>query len=337
MKEAMLMVSSKDVAKYAGVSQTTVSRVLNTPELVKAATVEKVTKAIEALNYIPNENARLLVQNRTNTIALLSGPLHNPFFVDTTMAIVNYANSQGYKVDVQFVNDEKITQAYARFLERKVDGLILSCIFMDDPFFHQLENLNIPFTTYNRKHNQQRFFVEIDNEQAGYLAAKHLLELGHKKIAWIGGSQEVSTYANRFLGVQRAFKEANIPLTSAYIYHTDTLKQTIEQTVMTILALPDPPTALIGGADSIALMLMDICLEKKIAIPEDISIIGIDNVELAKHHSIQLTTVGDCDESNLGLIAIQKLIENIENKKKSCIEITKSVSLFLRDTTAAVR
>lgn len=328
------MVSSKDVAKYAGVSQTTVSRVLNTPELVKPNTVQKVMEAIKELKYIPNEHARSLVQNRTGTIALLSGPLHNPFFVDTTTAIVNYANSCGYKIDVQFVNDEKLSQAYARFLERKVDGLILSCIFSDDPFFEQLEHFDIPFITYNRKHKSGRFFVEIDNEQAGYLAAKHLIDLGHETIAWIGGTQEVSTYANRFLGVQRAFDEANRELKESYIYHTDTMKTMIDQVIDELMALKKPPTAIIGGADAIALNVMDLCLQKNYSIPEDLSIIGIDNVELAKHNRINLTTIGDEEEKNLGLIAIKELIEKIENKNNCCIEITKSVNLFNRETTA---
>ncbi len=105
------LVSSKDVAKHAGVSQTTVSRVLNTPELVKPKTVEKVMKAIEDLNYIPNDIARSLVQKKTGIITLISGPLHNPFFVDTTTAIVNYVNARGYKLT--FILVQKII--YTRF------------------------------------------------------------------------------------------------------------------------------------------------------------------------------------------------------------------------------
>lgn len=329
------MVSSKDVAKHAGVSQTTVSRVLNAPELVKPKTVEKVMRAIRELKYIPNEHARSLVQNRTGTIALLSGPLHNPFFVDTTTAIVNHANSCGYKVDVQFVNDEKLTQAYARFLERRVDGVILSCILYDDPFFNQLKDLEIPFITYNRKHKEGQYFVEIDNEQAGYLAAKHLIELGHERLAWIGGSLDVSTYANRFAGVQRACLEAGIELMDDYIHHTDTMKEHIAEAIDYMATLENPPTAIIGGADAIALMVMDRCIQRKLSIPEDISIIGIDNVELAKHGRINLTTVGDIEEENLGFIAINKLIEMVGNKKNNCVNITKSVKVFNRETTTS--
>ena len=108
------MVSSKDVAKHVGVSQTTVYRVLNMPQTVKKPTLDKVMKAIDELNYIPNGHARSLVQNKTNTIALLSGPLHNPFFVDTTTAIVNYANEKGFRVNVQFVNDKNLSEEWKR-------------------------------------------------------------------------------------------------------------------------------------------------------------------------------------------------------------------------------
>ncbi|WP_342473199.1 LacI family DNA-binding transcriptional regulator [Metasolibacillus sp. FSL H7-0170] len=323
------MVSSKDVAKLAGVSQTTVSRVLNTPEQVKASTVDKVLKAIEQLNYIPNEQARLLVTSRTNTIALLSGPLHNPFFSDTTAAIVNYANSKGYKVDVQFVQDEELENAYSKILERKVDGIILSCILYEDPFFEKLKKLNIPFITFNRKHQSNENFVEIDNEQAGYIAAQSLQALGHQHIAYIGGHLTVSTYANRFRGALRALGET---LPEAYIYHSNTTRANISEGIDYLLQQPNSPTAIIGASDSIALNVIDELLKRDIRIPEDISVIGIDNVELAAYEQIQLTTVGHAMERNLGLIAIVKLIEMIEHKKNSCVHITESVKLFNRKT-----
>ncbi|WPK13948.1 MULTISPECIES: LacI family DNA-binding transcriptional regulator [Bacillales] len=323
------MVSSKDVAKLAGVSQTTVSRVLNTPDLVKASTVNKVLKAIEQLNYIPNEQARLLVTSRTNTIALLSGPLHNPFFSDTTAAIVKYANSKGYKVDVQFVQDEELEHAYSKILERKVDGIILSCILYEDPFFEKLKRLDIPFITFNRKHQSNENFVEIDNEQAGYIAAQTLQTVGHKHIAYVGGHLTVSTYANRFKGALRVLGET-IP--EEYIYHSNTTRTSISQGIDYLLQQPTVPTAIIGASDSIALNVIDELLKRNIRVPEDISVIGIDNVELAAYEQIQLTTVGHATEKNLGLIAITKLTEMIENKKNSCVRITESVKLFNRKT-----
>ncbi|KOS60563.1 LacI family DNA-binding transcriptional regulator [Lysinibacillus agricola] len=330
------MVSSKDVAKYAGVSQTTVSRVLNTPHLVKKPTLDKVMKAIDELNYIPNAHARSLVQNKTGTIVLLSGPLHNPFFVDTTTAIVNYANDMGYRVNVQFVNDKNLSEAYATAIEHKVDGIVLSCILIDDPFFEQLKRMNIPFITYNRKHKNNEYFVEIDNFEAGYLAAKHIIELGHKQLAWVGGPLTVSTFNNRFLGFMQALQDAKIEIKDSYIFNTDTSKVSISQAFQTLTETPHPPTAICAGADSLALNLLDDAMRSNISIPNELSIIGIDNVELSQHGAIQLTTVGSISEQNLGFLAIKKLIEMIENKKNSCVKITESVKVFDRSTTRKI-
>ncbi|MGN4126907.1 LacI family DNA-binding transcriptional regulator [Lysinibacillus sphaericus] len=330
------MVSSKDVAKYAGVSQTTVSRVLNTPELVKKPTLDKVMNAIQELNYIPNAHARSLVQNKTGTIVLLSGPLHNPFFVDTTTAIVNYANEMGYRINVQFVNDKKLSEAYATAIEHKVDGIILSCILIEDPFFEQLKRMNIPFITYNRKHKNNEHFVEIDNFEAGYLAAQHVINLGHKRIAWVGGPLTVSTFNNRYLGFLQAMRDASIDIAEAYIFNTDTSKLDISRAFQTLMVHQHPPTAICTGADSLALNLLDDAMRNNFVVPKDLSIIGIDNVDLSRHGAIQLTTVGSISEQNLGFMAIEKLIEMIENKKNSCVKITESVKVFDRSTTRKI-
>ncbi|HWK21912.1 MAG TPA: LacI family DNA-binding transcriptional regulator [Ureibacillus sp.] len=327
------MVSSKDVARHARVSQTTVSRVLNTPELVKQPTIDKVMKAIQELNYIPNANARSLVQKKTNTLVLLSGPLHNPFFVDTTTEIVNYANTKGYRVNVQFVNDNELSEAYATAIEQKVDGIILSCILIDDPIFEKLESMDIPFITYNRKHKNNRHFVEIDNFNAGYLSAQHLIELGHTNIAWVGGPLSTSTFNNRFNGFIKALEDYKIKLPEENIVHTDTSKTDVQKAFDNLMQLKKRPTAISAGSDSLALFLMDNAIFSDVKVPEDISIIGIDNVEISRHASIQLTTIGSISEENLGFLAIKKLIELVENKKNSCVQITESVRVFNRRTT----
>lgn len=330
------MVSSKDVAKHAGVSQTTVSRVLNTPELVKQPTVDRVMKAIQELNYIPNASARSLVKKKSNTIVLLSGPLHNPFFVDTTTAIVNYANTKGYRVNVQFVNDDEITEAYSTAIEQQVDGIILSCVLMDDPIVELLETMNIPFITYNRKHKKNKHFVEIDNYKAGFLSCQHLIELGHSKIAWIGGPLNVSTFNNRYRGFLRALKDYNLEVPEEYIIHTNTSKKDVKTAFEKLMWSEERPTAICAGSDSLALFLMDDAVSVGLKVPEDISIIGIDNVEISSHASIRLTTIGSISEENLGFLAIKKLIELIENKKNSCVKITESVKVFNRSTTRKI-
>jgi len=327
------MISSKDVAKKAGVSQTTVSRVLNSPNLVKEATRKKVEKAIRDLKYVPNENARSLVQDKIGVITLLSGPLYNPFFVETTSAIVNYANEKGYRINVQFVQDEELKEAYASAIQNKMDGMILSCIFLEDDIFEQLMHMSIPFITYNRKHVREKNFVEIDNERAGYIAAEHLIELGHRNIAWIGGSLSVSTYKNRFIGFISACKDYGITIADHNIIHYKESEEQVKKAYTELMSLNKPPTAICGGADSIALDVISFAMLQGKKIPEDLSIVGIDNVQKSRHGAIRLTSVGSISKKNLGLIAIKELIEMIENKNNTCIQITESVKLFFRSTT----
>ncbi|MGN7477167.1 LacI family DNA-binding transcriptional regulator [Solibacillus silvestris] len=331
------MVTSKDVAKYAGVSQATVSRVLNTPEVVKKETVNKVMNAINDLNYIPNANARSLVQNKIGTIILLSGPLSNPFFVDTTSVIVNYASKMDYRVQVQFVNDNNLEKAYSNALEQKNDGIILSCILEDDPIFEKLKGLGIPFITYNRKHKLNENFVEIDNFHAGELSFKYMRELGHENIAWIGGQLNVTTFKNRYEGFIHAMKEGNMPIDPSYIVHNAVSKSDLEDAIYNLLHLRVPPTAICAATDSIALDLIDIAKKANISIPEELSIMGIDNVEISQHGMIELTTVGSKYKKNLGYIAIQELISMIDGKNNSCICITEPVKLFVRKTTQRLK
>ncbi|MDN3426468.1 LacI family DNA-binding transcriptional regulator [Microbacterium sp. APC 3898] len=327
------MVSSKDVAKYAGVSQTTVSRVVNTPHLVKKPTLQKVMAAIDALNYIPDANARSLVQKRTHTIALISGPLSNPFFVETTTAIVNVANANGFRINVHFSNDQNLAELYNVIFENKVDGIILSSILLDDPAFEKLEKSGIPFITFNRKHKSDKYFVEMDNVQAGYLSAEHLLSLGHENLCWIGGPLEMSTFKGRYDGFLKAAEKLEAQVKPERIFITDTSAEDLYQTFLTLESMAEKPTAIISATDAIALHMMDFYISAGYRVPEDISIIGIDNVATSRHASIQLTTVGISSTVGLGQLAIEKLIHMIQQKNSSCIRITENVRLFERNTT----
>lgn len=335
MKWVVFLVSSKDVAKHAGVSQTTVSRVLNTPELVKPKTIEKVMQAIEELNYVPNDIARSLVQKKTGIITLISGPLHNPFFVDTTTAIVNYVNARGYKVNVYFGTEDNLNSIYNAVLETKADAIILSSMLYQDDLFYKLEKLAIPFIMFNRKHKEDRHFVEIDNVQAGYLATNHVLSLGHDSLCWIGGPHQMSTFYGRYLGFEQALQDYGLDAKLVPTFLTNTNKIDIERAFTELLQLEKRPTAICAATDAIAIEILNLCLERGFQVPRDFNIIGIDNVELSKHHSIALTTVGLTSEENLGFIAIEKLFEVME-KKSTCIRQTESVKIFPRNTTCKI-
>ncbi|AEC16150.1 LacI family DNA-binding transcriptional regulator [Gallibacterium anatis] len=334
------MVSSKDVAAKAGVSQTTVSRVLNAPNTVKEPTRLRVLKAIEDLGYIPNANARNLVCQKTHTISLISGPLHNPFYVDTTSEIVNFATQVGYKVNVHFTTTENTSEAYDLALSNKIDGLILSCILFNDPIINRLKKLDIPFISFNRKHEYAGNFVEIDNTLAGQQALEHLIDYGHRDILWIGATDIVSTFRNRLMGFKIAYEKFKLKysdLRIRAINYKQLDKPDLHNMLTTLVHSQRLPTAICAATDSIAIDAIDILISLGVSIPDQISVIGIDNVDISKNKLIQLTTIGTEDNSRLGLIAIQELISLIEAKEQNIYyqtpRITKPTTLYLRGST----
>lgn len=339
------MTSSKDVAKKAGVSQTTVSRVLNSPEKVRAHTRAKVMSAIAALNYVPDANARGLVQKKTYTLSLISGPLHNPFFVDSTEEIVRFATRAGYRVNVHFADSHRTEDAYHAAFSNRSDGIILSCMLLDDPVMARLQQLAIPYICFNRRHRHGGNYVEIDNHAAGQLACRHLLELGHRDILWVGASPVVSTFHNRFAGFQSAVQEAkHAPEAAPLKIRTINFKQLDKPDLSGLFKrLVDNhalPTAICAATDAMAIDMMDALSALGLSVPEDISIIGIDNVKLSSNGLIQLTTVGCAHERLLGLTAIDHLIARIEAQSAGSnlpeIRITEPVKLYLRRTTRAL-
>lgn len=334
----ILVKSSKDIAKLAGVSQTTVSRVLNNPEKVNQKTYQKVTEVMKKYNYRPNSIARSLVNKKTQSISLLSGPLHNPFFVETTTSIVNYAKKFGFNVNVHFEDMDNNISVYQDVLDQQVDGIILSSILYEDSMYEELKALKIPFIMFNRKHKDSGNFIEIDNIQAGKIATNHLLELNHTDIAWIGGSIETTTFHGRLEGFKLAYEERNLKYEPENIIITNTLKENIVTAIKTVMSRKNRPSAIFAATDSIAIYIIDYLIQQGYNIPNDISVIGIDNVELSQHYSIRLSTVGSVSNHNIGRVAIEYLIKQINGhiSREDPVQQTLETQLFPRKTTKEV-
>ncbi|MBP1970038.1 LacI family transcriptional regulator [Virgibacillus natechei] len=330
------MVSSKDVAKEAGVSQPTVSRVLNSPTKVNKETLNKVQKAMKKLNYRPNLVARSLKQQKTEYIALISGPLHNPFFVDSTTAIVNYAKEQGYHTLVYFEDQGDNLSVYEEVLKQQVDGIILSSIFVDDPIYDELVNSKVPFVMFNRRYQSEGNYVEVNNKKAGKLAADHLLELGHSKIAWIGGPTYASTFQGRLEGYQEAMETTNHPVNQAWVKETNTTEESVVQAVKELLLLEDRPTAIFAATDSIALHCQNYLLQMGYQIPEHFSICGMDDIGITAHKAIQMTTLSHESDKPMGMYAIEQLIHLMKTEseeKRKFMQLTLEPKLIIRGTT----
>lgn len=333
------MVSSKDVARRAGVSQSTVSRVLNQPMKVRPETYRRVMKAMKELNYRPNQIARSLVQNKTKTIGLIAGPLHNPFYADTTMAIINKSTEKGYQTLVCFDDKGDNIGLYESFLSYRVDGLILSSILIDDPIYDELEKLNVPFVMFNRRHRKGGNYVELDNEKAAALLTEHLLSLNHRRIAYIGGPKDISTFLGRYNGFVKTMEAYGFPIDESLIKETDTSEQDVIRATEEILNSSPPCTAILASTDSMAIFCFNYLLEKGIRVPDDISLCGIDNIEITSHQAFQLTTAGCNSNRRMGELAIERLLQMMESEdvnKEEPLQITLSPDLYIRKTTAPI-
>ncbi|UNM96913.1 LacI family transcriptional regulator [Ignatzschineria rhizosphaerae] len=324
--------SSINVAKLAKVSQATVSRVLNHPDKVGEETRNRVLKAIEELKYVPNQNARDLVSGSSKVITLISGPLENPFFVDSTASIVHFATEKGYKVNIYIVDDSDIEETYRQALSNRPDGLIMSCIFYDDPIIEHLERLDIPFVTFNRRHRQKLNYVEFDNYSAAKQACHFLYEKQYDSIFWVGGMLDVSTFKYRFKGFKDTYEEIyQSTLNPLDFMNKKVIDYNMLRENIWYWYQKNPgKKAILAATDSIAINLLSLTKEMGLSCPDEVGIIGIDNVELSKHPYINLTTVGGAQ--NLGLIAIQELIYTIEHQSNTNIAYTISTQIFDRGT-----
>lgn len=324
--------SSIDVAKRANVSQATVSRVLNHPEKVSEETRQKVYSAIDELRYIPNQNARDLVSGNAKIITLISGALSNPFFVDSTAEIVEYATSKGYKINVYIIEDEDIELTYQLVLNNRPSGIIMSCILYDDLIINQLQYLDLPFVSYNRRHKEKLNYVEFDNFEAGEIGCQLLFDKQCAEILWVGGRQDVSTFKYRFDGFcakyqqlyQRNISDSNV------INELKVSDAELQSKIEAWYQQTEGKKAIFAATDALAIRVMNITKRISINCPDDIGIIGIDNVNLSQHTYINLTTIGS--EKSLGLTAIGSLIDTIEQRKNDNIMFTFPVKVFERGT-----
>lgn len=326
------MVSSKDVAKKAGVSQSTVSRVINNPNTVSKDKRNKVEEVMEELNYIPDSVARSLISNKTNQISLISGTLNNPFFVEATKIIVKYAYKKGFAVNVFFEEDFNHENLYSTVFSQKTEGIILSSMYYESKHFDELRKLKIPYMMFNRKHIEGGNFVEIDNEQAGYIGAKYLVSKGHQHIHFFSGELEKSTFLGRYSGYCKAMEELNIPKECKGISITAQTSEEIEKEIKKILMYKNRPTAIFAATDMIALTLIDCLQNLGYKIPDDIAVIGIDNTETLRHSSFNLTSIGPIEEGILSSIAIEHLFKMIEEGRENNFQKTIPCQLYERGT-----
>lgn len=323
------MSTIKDVAQVAGVTVTTVSRVLNDRGYISDTTRKKVYQAMDQLNYQPNEIARSLLRRKSNLIGLIVPNVSHPFFAELTNYIEYYAYEAGYKVLIcNSYQDSSKEKDYIDMLKRnQVDGIIMGSHTLDTS---EYINGNLPIIAVDRNLSDTIPFITSDNYQGGYLAANLLIEKGCKKLAHISGPLELNTPANKrykaFINVVNERKvdyvieHAKLDIFESYIKLS---KKLFEQH-------PDID-GIFASSDMIAASIIHVAnlIGKKI--PCDLKLVGFDDISLASLLVPQLTTIRQ-DIRGIGETVVRLLINQME-KKQVNIENVLPVQLIERKTT----
>ncbi|WPX09215.1 LacI family DNA-binding transcriptional regulator [Anaerocellum danielii] len=325
------MASLKDVAKRAGVTVTTVSRVLNNRGYISEETRKKVYKAMEELNYQPNEIARALYKKRSYFIGLIIPDVSHPFFAEVTKYIEYYASLNGYKILLcnSYLNPKK-EKEYINMLKRhQVDGIIMGSHTLD---IEDYKNLNFPVVALDRYLSDDIPYITSDNFTGAVLATNLLIQKGCKCLAHISGPLELNTPANdRYYGFLKVVSENKI---EHVVVETKLNKFDMEEYKKIINDLFEKNPFIDGifaSSDMIAITAIKVAEAFKKRVPDDLKIIGFDDINIASWYKPSITTIRQ-DKEEIAKKSIEILINLIEGKKVENKNIL-PISLIERETT----
>lgn len=292
-------VNIKDIARISGVGISTVSRVINNKGLVSKATREKVLNVVKEYNYVPNSNARNLKTTQSKNIALMVKGITNPFFANMIREIERQVNLRGYPFLIHQVEDgtDEITAAVQLVKEKNLCGII----FMGGTYNHSEEKfrqLNIPFVlttiTTTQEVDPDLFSSVIINEfKEAYKATNYLISLGHKNIGFLAKSPLLNetTGNRRFLGYKQALEEHNLPYDPHLVEDCEYSPSSGFNATRRLLNKNKGVTAIFAASDTIAMGSAKAVLSAGLSIPDDISIIGFDGIEMAEYYHPSLDTI----------------------------------------------
>lgn len=327
------MANIQQVAKQAGVSVATVSRVLNGKDKVSTKTKLKVEEAIQYLNYEPSMLGRNLRNSESRIVLILIPSISNPFYFEVIKGIENMALSQNYSILLCETDSKpEKEEIYFDLVRKKMaDGIISMDPAVNVEILKELaENYAIiQCSEYGGGIGIP--YVTIDSEEASYHAVKHLIQIGHRKIALMNSDEKFLYARERRMGYERALQEHGIPLNGEYIFYTQELGfEQGQQTMKKILQLQDRPTAVFAVSDLLAIGALKEINAAGLHVPEDVAVVGFDKIDFSNMTNPALTTVAQ-PMYKMGTVAARMLIEKIQGKTVDSIVL--GHELVIREST----
>jgi len=333
------MVRLKDIAERAGVSIMTVSKVLRDAPDISMATKARIRALAQQMGYVPDSLAQGLRTRTTKLFGLVISAMTNPIFARVVMAIEERAHELGYDVILSHTLNlpEREETAIRRLIARRVDGLFITPVYRlerEAAIYHELQRCGIPTVILGHSAPFCSQFVNVDTEdlQASHAAARHLLELGHQRIAFFAGPQ-VSPWAHeRFEGYRRALREAGIEVDEKRVFIAGGTIEEGESAALQMLNEGTDVTAVQAVNDLVAIGAATIFLNQAIKIPEDLSIVGFGNVLISEYFRVPLTTIRQ-PKYRLGVAAMNSMLKLMRGERPESKRLPGE--MIVRASTAA--
>lgn len=327
------MANIQQVAKQAGVSVATVSRVLNGQDTVANKSKIKVEEAIRLLNYEPSILGKNLRNSESRLLLILIPTISNPFYLEIIKGIENVAISQNYNILICETdsNPERENIYFDLLRSKMADGIISMDPAVKIETLTKLAEKHAIIQCSEYTIDSGICYVTIDNEEASYRAVKHLLQIGHEKIALINSDENYLYARQRRLGYQRALEEHGILLNKDFIFHTQHLGfEYGQQAMKKILNLTNRPTAVFAVSDLLAIGALKEINNNGLHVPNDIALVGFDNIDFSNMTHPTLTTISQ-PMYKMGTIAAKMLISQLRGEPVESIVVDHE--LIIRGST----
>lgn len=327
-------VTSIDVAKAAGVSQTTVSRILNGHTGVSERMQAKVSDAIDRLGYRPNLSARSLVTRRTQTIGVVLGDLTNSYYAELLHTMSGELNAGGYRTLILSDRAGSVEDLRTTLWETNVDGVIIATTLLSPESEARIVSLGVPSVTLGPDPAEDADSIAPDNFTGGRIAARHLLELGHRRIGVIAGPITAGSVRDRHRGFLAELADNGVDFDESLMRAADLDYARAHEAAEELMGLPEPPTALFCHNDPSALGALNAAIALGIRVPDDVSVLGFDDLAMSSWDAFRLTTVRQ-PIRDMAEGAVELILDRLADPERDARHVLLPCSLIERTTTAA--
>ncbi|MFO7710098.1 MAG: LacI family DNA-binding transcriptional regulator [Desulfobacterales bacterium] len=326
-----------DVARIAGVSTATVSRAINSPEIVSPKTRDRVARAMKACRYHYNALARGFVTKQSGTLGLIVPSITNPIFAESIRGVQDFAHSQGYQVllgnsDYEYPKEDRLCEVLK---ERQVEGLIITTTNLKGKVLRELLDDRFPFILlYSTIRRGPISSVGVDNFLGGYTATKHLIQNGHRRIAMLAGGFSFSDKSlHRWRGYKKCLMDHGVNYDPSLVLQTRYALESGREGIKSLLSLDKPPTAVFCSNDFMAIGAMQGAREFGVVLPEELSIVGFDDMAISSYITPGLTTIRQ-PAYEMGRLGAEILLDQIKKRDGRPIHKILATSIVVRESTA---